>query len=40
MGKKGAIFGGSTWGGKEVSLGGVPQGLGTEVLMGKLTLGE
>lgn len=40
MGKKGAIFGSSTWGGQEISLGGVPQGLGTEVLMGKLTLGE
>lgn len=39
-GEEGSCFDGSTWGEKEVSLGGVPQGLGTEVLMGKLTLGE
>lgn len=33
IGKKEAIFDGSTWGGKEVSFGGFPQRLGTEVLM-------
>lgn len=40
MGKKGAVFDGSPWGEKEVSLGGVPQELGAEVLLGKLTLGD